>query len=163
MPFPSIIIPLRRRPARFTQFFLHRDADYAPVVNKLDSILDEIKSGEDFSAHLPALVAVFRRLFPYPNWQLIQTGTYRTSALHVKRLTSRSSPLRLLPPLPAPYLFISGLAPACLTELPPAAVLPLLTAVNPPETISLLGVLFNHMSFPKREVKEATGQVCCDP
>ena len=39
-----------------------------------------------------------------------------------------------------------------------AAVQPLLISVNPPETVPLLSLLFAHLAFPKREVKEATGQ-----
>lgn len=41
---------------------------------------------------------------------------------------------------------------------PPAAVLPLLTSVNPPESLPLLSLLYGHLAFPKREIKEATGQ-----
>lgn len=51
------------------------DADYVPLVNKLDAVLDEVKSGEDVSPVLEKLVNLLRRLFAYPNWQLIQTGT----------------------------------------------------------------------------------------
>lgn len=50
------------------------DADYVPLVNRLDAVLDEVKSGEDVSSVLEKLVNLLRKLFVYPNWQLIQTG-----------------------------------------------------------------------------------------
>lgn len=43
-------------------------------MNRLDAVLDEVKSGEDVSSVLEKLVNLLRKLFVYPNWQLIQTG-----------------------------------------------------------------------------------------
>ena len=54
----------------------HSDADYVPLVNRLDAVLDEVKSGEDVSSVLEKLVNLLRKLFVYPNWQLIQTGAH---------------------------------------------------------------------------------------
>eukprot|EP00003_Mantamonas_plastica_P004605 TRINITY_DN1364_c1_g1_i1.p1 TRINITY_DN1364_c1_g1~~TRINITY_DN1364_c1_g1_i1.p1 ORF type:complete len:405 (+),score=128.73 TRINITY_DN1364_c1_g1_i1:77-1291(+) len=50
-----------------------RDADYKALVNSLDAINDEIKSGEDISSVVDRLVPLMKRIFDYPHWNLKQT------------------------------------------------------------------------------------------
>jgi hypothetical protein len=59
------------------------DAEYAPLVNALDRLIDEIKSGEDHkqSNHTAAIVKQLVRCLAYPNWNLVQTIVYAVSHL----------------------------------------------------------------------------------